>query len=68
MTENGHVYEAKVWQYREGWKAKVLRDGIAWSLETDHESRDAALEWAKLSVEEMREAALAEKQAERVAL
>jgi hypothetical protein len=67
MSEgNGHHYEAKVWQHEGVWKARLLRDGMAWSLEEACENREAALEWARAEAEKSRAANVAESKAERV--
>jgi hypothetical protein len=60
-------YEAKVWQ-NGTWKAKLLRDGMAWSLVMEFETQEEAFAWAREEAEKDRAAVIAESKAVRVEL
>ncbi len=65
--DNGHVYEAKIWEVDGGgWKVKVLRDGVTWSMERNFTTYDECLAWARSEANESRLSNIAESKAERV--
>lgn len=61
-------YALKLWIAADGWHAKVLKDGMTWSLEEKFPSRAAAMEWAERTVEDYRAADAAEAKAEVIEL
>jgi hypothetical protein len=68
MTESIHTYEARIWEHKGEWHAKVLRNGVFFDHRNSFEDRDEALEWARQQVEQDKAYVEAERKAESVTL